>query len=68
MEVGVESGVNKILGLMEKGQTTDDIEQVMKTTYNNDIGLSINWIPISTRELNGFLTEPTFFIQELKLH
>ena len=50
MEVGVESGVNKILGLMEKGQTTDDIEQVMKTTHNNDIGLSINWIPAFPQE------------------
>ncbi len=66
MEVGVESGVNKILGLMEKGQTTDDIEQVMRTTHNNNIGLSINWIPAFPQEnsMDFYASVKSLYLQE----
>ena len=31
MNVGVENGVNKILALMEKGQTSDDVSHFLKS-------------------------------------
>ena len=30
MNVGIENGTNKILGLMEKGQTSDDVSHFLK--------------------------------------
>ena len=32
MNVGVENGVNKILALMEKGQTSDDVSHFLKSS------------------------------------
>ena len=50
LEVGVENGIPKILGLMEKGQTPDIIKDVLKHSHNNGVKLAANWIPAIREE------------------
>ena len=45
MNVGVENGVNKILALMEKGQTTDDVSHFLKSAYESKVFYIGGWIP-----------------------
>ena len=45
MNVGVENGVNKILALMEKGQTTDDVSHFLKSAYESKVFYIANYIP-----------------------
>ena len=45
MRVGTENGVNKILALMEKGQTADDVSHFLKSAYESKVRFYANWIP-----------------------
>ena len=45
MRVGTEAGVNKILALMEKNQTTEDVSHFLKSSYESKTGIYANWIP-----------------------
>ena len=45
MNVGVENGVNKILALMEKGQTSDDVSFFLKSAHESNVFYNANWIP-----------------------
>jgi radical SAM superfamily enzyme YgiQ (UPF0313 family) len=45
MNVGVENGVNKILALMEKGQTSDDVSHFLKSAHESNVFYNANWIP-----------------------
>jgi len=45
MNVGCENGVNKILALMEKNQTSDDVSHFLKSAYEANAFFNANWIP-----------------------
>jgi radical SAM superfamily enzyme YgiQ (UPF0313 family) len=45
MNVGIENGVNKILALMEKGQTSDDVSHFLKSAYESKVFFVGGWIP-----------------------
>lgn len=45
MNVGTENGTNKILALMEKGQTSDDVSHFLKSAYEAKAMFNANWIP-----------------------
>ena len=45
MNVGVENGVNKILALMEKGQTSDDVSHFLKSAYESNVFYVANYMP-----------------------
>ena len=45
MNVGIENGVNKILALMEKGQTSDDVSHFLKSAHESNVFYNANWIP-----------------------
>ena len=54
MNVGIENGVNKILALMEKGQTSDDVSHFLKSAYESKVFFVGGWIPVlSERKLYG---------------
>jgi radical SAM superfamily enzyme YgiQ (UPF0313 family) len=66
LEVGVESGVPKILGLMEKGQTPEVIKDVIKNSYNNGVGFSANWIPAFAKENSMDFLQNLMFLYECR--
>lgn len=66
LEVGVENGVPKILGLMEKGQTPDIIKDVLKHSHNNGIALAANWIPAYARENSMDFLQNLFFLYDTR--
>ena len=45
MNVGFESGVPKILGLMEKGQLPDTISDFLRSCYESKVKFQGNWLP-----------------------
>jgi radical SAM superfamily enzyme YgiQ (UPF0313 family) len=45
MNVGTENGTNKILALMEKGQTAEDVSFFLKSAYEAKAFFNANWIP-----------------------
>jgi len=45
MNVGVENGVNKILALMEKNQSSDDVSHFLKSAHESNVFYNANWIP-----------------------
>ena len=45
MNVGIENGSNKILALMEKGQTSDDVSFFLKSAYESKVYFVGGWIP-----------------------
>ena len=45
MNVGTENGTNKILALMEKGQTSDDVSHFLKSAHQAKAMFNANWIP-----------------------
>ena len=45
MNVGTENGTNKILALMEKGQTADDVSYFLKSAYEAKAFFAANWVP-----------------------
>ena len=50
MNVGFESGVPKILGLMEKGQLPEQISDFLKGCYESKAKFQGNWMPGFPRE------------------
>ena len=66
LEVGVESGVPKILGLMEKGQTPEIIKDVIKNSHNNGVGFSANWIPAFAKENSMDFLQNLMFLYECR--
>ena len=45
MNVGIENGSDKILALMEKGQTSDDVSFFLKSAYESKVYFVGGWIP-----------------------
>ena len=45
MNVGIENGSDKILALMEKGQTSDDVSFFLKSAYESKVFFVGGWIP-----------------------
>jgi radical SAM superfamily enzyme YgiQ (UPF0313 family) len=45
LNIGVESGVSKILSLMEKNQTPDLVRSTLEACSDNHIKFDANWIP-----------------------
>jgi len=66
LEVGVENGIPKILGLMEKGQTPDIIKDVLKHAHNNGVKLAANWIPAYARENSMDFLQNLIFLYDTR--
>ena len=67
MNVGTENGVNKILALMEKNQTSDDVSFFLKSAYESNAGFYANWIPGYPKETYmDFLLQVKFIYDNAK--
>jgi len=67
MNAGTENGVNKILALMEKNQTSDDVSFFLKSAYESHAGFYANWIPGYPKETYmDFLLQVKFIYDNAK--
>jgi hypothetical protein len=67
MRVGTEAGVNKLLALMEKNQTIDDVSHFLKSSYESKTGIYANWIPGYPKEnFMDFLLTIKFLLENSK--
>jgi len=67
MNVGTENGVNKLLALMEKGQTSDDVSFFLKSAFESKVGFYANWIPGYPKEnFMDFLLQIKFMYDNSK--
>jgi len=66
LNIGVESGVSKILSLMEKNQTPDLVRSTLKACSDNHIKFDANWIPGYPKETTMDFLVGLKFLYDIK--